>query len=82
MSTVSVSEARANLQKVVVSAQTEAVFIEERGRPAAVVISPERYEELMDALEESEDIGAFDAATTEEGDNIPLDQVKTDLGWT
>ncbi|MGH9105475.1 MAG: hypothetical protein ACRDZX_06485 [Acidimicrobiales bacterium] len=30
----------------------------------------------------SEVIDAFDAAIAEEGDNIPWDQVKADLGWS
>ena len=45
-------------------------------------LSPERYEQLMAALEEAEDTAAFDAAMEEEGPNIPWEQVKTDLGWT
>ena len=47
-----------------------------------MLVSPERYAQLLDALEESEDVAAFDAALAEEGDNIPWDQVKADLGWT
>jgi len=42
----------------------------------------ERYEQLLDALKEAEDISAFDAAMAEEGDNIPWKQVKADLGWS
>ncbi|MCU4187276.1 hypothetical protein K6U06_23135 [Acidiferrimicrobium sp. IK] len=29
-----------------------------------------------------EDVAAFDAAMAEEGDSIPWDQVKADLGWS
>ncbi len=47
----------------------------------AVLISPERYDELMDALEEISDVEAFDAALAEGGPNIPWDQVNEDLGW-
>lgn len=43
--------------------------------------SVERYEELIEALEEAEDVAAFDAAMAEEGANIPWEQVKVDLGW-
>jgi hypothetical protein len=35
----------------------------------------------MDALEDAEDVAAFDEAMAEEGDSIPWDQVKVDLGW-
>lgn len=82
MATMNVSSARDNLPAAVELAQTEAVFLERYGRPAAVLVSPEQYEKMMDALEESEDIQAFDAALAEEGENIPWDQVKADLGWT
>ena len=82
MATKSISEARDALPAVVMTAQTEAVILERYGRRAAVLISPERYDELMDALEEVEDIRAFDEAMAEEGPTIPWDQVKADLGWS
>lgn len=41
-----------------------------------------RHDELLAALEELEDLRAFDEAMAEEGENIPWDQVKADLGWT
>ena len=46
-----------------------------------MLLSPERYAELLDAFEEAEDVKAFDSAMAEEGDNVPWDQVKADLGW-
>ena len=81
MSVVSVADARNNFSEMITQSQTEAVFIERRGQKAAVLISPEQYERMMDALEEAEDIEAFDSAMTEEGKNIPWAQVKSDLGW-
>ena len=81
MATISVSSAREKLPDVVNMAQTEAVFLERYGKPAAVLVSPEQYEKMMDALEEAEDIAAFDGAMAEEGPNIPWAQVKADLGW-
>jgi antitoxin Phd len=81
MATVNISAARANLPEVVELARTEAVFLERYGRPAAVLLSPERYEVLLSALEDAEDIAAFDAAIDEEGENVPWAQVKADLGW-
>lgn len=76
-----ISAARENLPDAVELARTEAVFLERYGRPAAVLVSPERYEQLTAAMEESEDVAAFDAAMSEEGPNIPWEQVKADLGW-
>ena len=81
MAKMAVSEAREKLSEVVALAHSEAVFLERYGQPAAVMVSPDRYEELITALEDSEDVAAFDEAMAEEGANIPWDQVKTDLGW-
>jgi prevent-host-death family protein len=82
VATMSVSEARERLSEVVDVAQSEAVVLERYGRPAAVVVSAERYQQLLDALEEAEDVAAFDVAIAEEGSNIPWEQVKADLGWS
>ena len=79
---VTMSEGRERLSEMVDVARNEAVVFERYGRPAAVMISADRYEEMMEALEEIEDISAFDAAMSEEGANIPWEQVKQDLGWT
>ena len=81
MATLNVSAARKNLPDAVETARTEAVFLERYGRPAAVLVSPDRYEQLMAALEDVEDVAAFDAAMEEEGPNVPWEQVKADLGW-
>lgn len=82
MSKMDVSTARARLPELLEIARTEAVYLERYGKAAAVVISPERHEELLAALEELEDVQAFDEAMAEEGENIPWEQVKADLGWT
>ena len=81
MATMNISAARENLPDAVELARTEAVFLERYGRRAAVLVSPERYEKLMAALEDAEDVAAFDAAMEEEGPNIPWEQAKADLGW-
>jgi prevent-host-death family protein len=82
MSKISVSKAREKLSEVVEMSQSEPVVLEHYGRRAAVVVSPGHYDEMLDAFEESQDIVAFDAALAEEGDNIPWEQVKIDLGWS
>jgi antitoxin Phd len=81
MATMKISDARDNLPDAVEKAKTEAVVLERYGHPAAVLVSPERYDELMSALEDAEDAAAFDQAMAEEGPNVPWDQVKRDLGW-
>jgi len=82
MARLNVSTARENLPDAIETARTEVVFLERYGSPVAVLVSPERYEELMAAAEDAEDVAAFDAAMAEEGPNIPWDEVKADLGWT
>lgn len=81
MSALSVSTARDNLPAAIDAARAEAVFLERHGRRVAVLISPERYEELTEAWEEKEDGDAFDAAMSQGGPTIPWDTVKADLGW-
>jgi PHD/YefM family antitoxin component YafN of YafNO toxin-antitoxin module len=81
MASINISAARGNLPGVVEQARTEAVFLERYGQTAAVVISPERYAQLIAALEEAEDVAAFDAAMADEGPNIPWAEAKADLGW-
>ena len=82
MAKMTVSEARERLSEVVETSRTEAVVLERYGKPAAILVSPDRYEEMMEALEEVQDTVAFDEAMSDEGDNIPWEQVKTDLGWS
>lgn len=81
MATMNISAARESLPDAVELARSEAVFLERYGRRAAVLVSPERYEKLVAALEDAEDVAAFDAAMEEEGPNIPWEQAKADLGW-
>jgi len=81
VTSLNISAARENLPDAIETARTEAVFLERYGRPVAVIVSPERYEQLMSALVEVDDVAAFDAAMAEEGPNIPWDTVKVDLGW-
>ena len=82
MSSVSAADARKHLSELIARSKTEAVFIERRGQRAAVVVSPGQYERMIAALEESDDVAAFDEAMAEEGANIPWAQVKADLGWS
>lgn len=80
MSIIGASEARNSFADVIERAQSEPVFVERRGRTQAVVVSPVQYERMLAALEEAEDVAAFDEAIQEEGANIPWNQVKADLG--
>ena len=81
MSTINVTDARGRLPEVIETARDEAVFLERRGKLEAVIVSPEQYERMIEALEEVQDIEAFDAAMADEAPNVPWAQVKADLGW-
>jgi antitoxin Phd len=79
---MSVADARQNLAEAIERSSEGPVFIERRGHRAAVLISPEEYERMLNALEQQEDVETFDEAMAEEGPNIPWAQAKADLGWT
>lgn len=81
MASVGMADARKNLASVIERAQDEPVVIARRGRAQAVVVSPDHFEAMRDALEEAEDGRAFDDAMLEEGENLPWEQAKADLGW-
>ena len=81
MSKSSVTNARSRLPELIAQAGTEAVFLERRGKVAAVLVSPEQYARMQEALEDGEDVAAFHVAMADEGDNIPWSQVKADLAW-
>ena len=71
MSIVSVADARNHLSDVIARSKTEAVFIERRGQRAAVVVGPEQYDRMLEALEDAQDVAAYGDAMAEEGPNIP-----------
>lgn len=66
MGTMSISDAGNHLPDAMETARAEAVFAR-RGSLVGVLVSHERYEQLMTALEDA----AFDAAMADEGPNIP-----------
>lgn len=69
------------MAEILVQSAGEPVVLERRGQEVAVVLSPARYRELLDAWEDAQDVAAFDEAMAEEGANVPWEQVKVDLGW-
>ena len=79
---ISVSKARERLSEVVEMSQVEPVELQHYGQRAAVLVSPQQFDEMLEAFEESQDVAAFDASLAEEGANLPWEQVKSDLGWS
>ena len=82
MTTMSVTEARAKIPELISAVGKEAVFLERRGKVAAVLVIPEHYARMAEALENASDVAAFDISMADEGDNIPWDHVNADPGWT
>ncbi len=80
MTTLPISEARAELAHAIIQAETEPVTISRHGEAVAVLMSPSLYEQLMESAEELADITEFDAALLKSDLNIPWDVVKKDLG--
>ena len=78
---MNITDARARLREVIDAAQRQPVLLERHGEVQAVVIGPALYARMVEALEDADDIRAFDAAMAEEGDNISWEQAKEDLGW-
>ena len=82
MATMSISQAREQLPNVIELCQTEAVVLERYGKPQAVIISYERYDELMTVLEDIEDLEKITDIEADIASNgiIPWEEVQRDLG--
>jgi antitoxin Phd len=77
---ISITNARAELQSVITQAQKKPVHIVRHGHSVAVLMNPELFERAMAAMEELEDIEAFDKAISANEKTYPWDQVKRELG--
>lgn len=82
MNEVSVSEARDHLADVIDEARRlhEPVYLNRRGKRLAAVIDAEDLDRLIELAEDAIDIAEARAALEEEGESIPWDEVKADLG--
>lgn len=80
MTTIPLSDARRELPSLIDQAQTQAITISRHGTPAAVVISPSRYEEFLSAVEDLEDLALIEASLKDSSPAIPWDLVKSELG--
>jgi prevent-host-death family protein len=80
MKTISLSQARNNLVKLIDKAKAEPIVIEGDGKHSAVLISTEQFEKFLDAQEELEDIAAIEEAKRDAEPSIPWETVKKELG--
>lgn len=74
---VPISEARAHLSRLVRDAANDDVVLMNHGRPAAILISAERYESLLEELEDMRD-----RLSVHEREHVtmPLDKLSAELG--
>lgn len=76
------SDAREHFAEALATANREPVFITRHGKRVAALVTTEFYERALAALEDAEDIAAAHAALEEDGESIPWETVKADLGLT
>lgn len=74
---VPISEARAKLSKLIRHAADEDVVLMNHGRPAAILISPARYESI---LEDLEDLRDRLSVHEREGVTMPIAKLIAELG--
>jgi prevent-host-death family protein len=81
MSELAVSAARDHLAEAIEQARTsgEPVYVTRRGRRVAVIVDAETYDSLVEAAEDALDKAELGAARAE-GDYVPWEQAKADLG--
>ena len=80
--TRSVTHTREHLASTITElAEAQVIQLANRGRVVAVLMSPDRYEDLLDAVEDVEDYRALaEHAADPDPDMVPWDEVKRDLG--
>jgi len=74
MTSVSVSAVPSRLDSLVEQSALEPIFFESKSECVAVMISPYRYEQLMDALETLEDIASLDELMNSEQESETFTQ--------
>ena len=55
--------------------QTENYVVNKKGKPVAVFVPMKKYRNFLKALEELQDVHAYDRAKVRKDDLIPLDEV-------
>jgi PHD/YefM family antitoxin component YafN of YafNO toxin-antitoxin module len=76
-SVIGITELRQNARTIIDSLGSEPVTIVNRSKAVAVLLRPDRYEALLDRLDE---LDAQLAIATREHDTVPFDVAKKELG--
>ncbi len=74
----SIREANAKLSEIVRDAEDRPVTISNHGKPAAIVLSPERYDGLLEEIEDLRDRLAVHESRDEP--TMPFDKLVAELG--
>jgi prevent-host-death family protein len=80
MKSFPLSDARKDLPTLVDRTEKEPILITRHGEEAAVLISPSLYETMLEAMEELEDIAAYDGAKARKEDSQAWVDVRKELG--
>ena len=80
MTEITITDARADLADTIKRAKKKPIRITNRGEAQAVLVDPSLFEKMLEALEDAEDLAAYDAALADPDPGIPWEQVKKDLG--
>lgn len=77
---ITATKARDQLGRLIDRAHSEPVYLTRHDRRVGAIVDADTLERLMEAAEELEDIAAYDAAKTEGGESVTLDELRRELG--
>jgi len=80
MSELPVSQARERFAEVLEQARREPVYLTRHGRRLAVVVDAEEYDQMVAVLEDAEDQRLVDESLAEDGEPVPWEAIRSDLG--
>ena len=80
MKSFPLTDARRDLPSLVDKTAKEPILITRHGIDAAVLVSPSLYEKMLDAMEELEDIAAYDQAKARREESTLLVEARKELG--
>lgn len=82
MTEMTATDAREHFADALAAASREPVFITRHGKRIAALVTADFYDRAIDALEDTEDIAAAHAALDEDGESVPWEIIKAELGLT
>ena len=78
---VTVTEAKARLGELIREATEQDVVVVRHGHPAAVLVGAERYDALLEELEDLKDrLSVYESAHSEAGLRVGLEKMAVELG--